>query len=134
MATYFLAKTEPGEYSIDDLERLGEDKWNGVNNPVAVRNLRSMQLGDLVFIYHSGKNPSIVGLAKVVKVAEPDPKNPRSWVPVVKFVKKFSSTISLEEIKSSHLFDDWALVRQGRLSVMPVPEKFITWASKKIDL
>src|SRR5258708_38952358 len=84
--SYFLAKTEPGEYSIDDLERLGHDKWNGVNNPVAVKNLRSMKVGDQVLIYHSGKNPSIVGLARVTEEATPDPKNPKSWVPVVKLV------------------------------------------------
>ena len=131
---YFLAKTEPGEYSIDDLEKLGQDRWNGVNNPVAIRNLRHMKIGDRVLIYHSGKDPSIVGLAQVVEEATPDPKNPRSWVPVVKFVKKFSSVATLSEIKQSHLFDDWALVRQGRLSVMEVPEKFINWLEKKVDL
>jgi predicted RNA-binding protein with PUA-like domain len=129
--SYFLAKTEPREYSIDDLERLGTDKWNGVSNPVAVKNLRSMKLGDKVFIYHSGKNPSIVGLAEVVKEAVPDPNNPRSWVPEVKFEKKFTNIVSLEEIKTSHLFDDWALVRQGRLSVMAVPEKFLSWFGQK---
>ena len=130
MSQYFLAKTEPGEYSIDDLAKKEQDRWDGVTNPVAVKNIKSMELGDKIIIYHSGKNPSIVGLAKVVE-AKVDPKNPKSWVPVFKFVKKFDTTVSLEEIKSSHLFDNFSLVKQGRLSTMPVPENFISWLIKK---
>lgn len=128
---YFLAKTEPTEYAIEDLEKKGEDRWDGVTNPVAAKNIRSMKIGDRVLIYHSGKNPSIVGLAEVTKLAQQDSKNPKSWVPVFKFVKKFETTASLEEIKASHKFDDWALVKQGRLSTMPVPEDFIEWLEKK---
>jgi predicted RNA-binding protein with PUA-like domain len=131
---YFLAKTEPNEYSIDDLSKKGEDRWDGVTNPVAVKNLKSMRVGDQVLIYHSGKAPSVVGLAEVVKEAVLDPKNPKSWVPVFKFVRKFTSTVSLEEIKSSHKFDDWALVRQGRLSTMPVPDSFIQLLKNKAIL
>src|SRR5260221_14436761 len=108
---YFLANTEPGEYSIDDLEKLGKDRWNGVTNPVAVKNIKTMKKGDKVLIYHSGKNPSVVGLAQVIEEATPDPTNARSWVPVLKFVKKFDVTVSLEEIKTSHKFNDFALVR-----------------------
>lgn len=128
---YFLAKTEPGTYSIDDLAKKGHDTWDGVNNYTAINNLKAMKKGDMVLIYHSGKQPMIVGLAEVIEEAKSDPKNPKSWVPVVKFVKKFEQSVSLEEIKTSHLFDDWALVRQGRLSVMPVPEKFLDWFAKK---
>lgn len=131
---YFLAKTEPNTFSIDDLAKKGQDTWDGVNNYTAINNLKAMKKGDQVFIYHSGKDPAIVGLAEVTQEAKPDPKNPKSWVPVVKFVKKFDQIVSLEEIKTSHLFDDWALVRQGRLSVMPVPAKFITWFAKKVEL
>ena len=124
---FFLAKTEPGEYSIDDLAKKGQDQWDGVTNPVAVKNIKLMKVKDRVIIYHSGKNPSLVGLVEVVKVAEVDPKNPKSWVPVFKFLKRFNRLVSLEEIKSSHLFDDWALVKQGRLSTMVVPASFINW-------
>lgn len=128
---YFLAKTEPGEYSIDDLAQAGEDIWDGVTNPVAVKALRSMEVGDRVLMYHSGKNPGVVGLAEVSKVAEPDPKNAKSWIPKFKFIRKFNSEVSLEEIKSSHKFDDWALVRQGRLSTMSVPDSFIAYLKSK---
>jgi predicted RNA-binding protein with PUA-like domain len=128
---YFLAKTEPGEYSIDDLEKKDQDRWDGVTNWTAIHNIKTMKVGDRVLIYHSGKNPSVVGLAEVVKEAEPDPKNPKSWLPVFKFLKKFDVIVTLEEVKSSHQFDDWALVRQGRLSTMPVPEKFITYLKQK---
>lgn len=128
---YFLAKSEPNEYSIDDLEKAGEDPWDGVTNPVAVKHLKSMQLGDRVLFYHSGKNPGVVGLAEVSKVAEVDPKNARSWIPEFKFVKKFPFVVSLVEIKNLHKFDDWALVRQGRLSTMLVPDEFITYLEKK---
>jgi predicted RNA-binding protein with PUA-like domain len=129
---YFLAKTEPSVYSIDDLEKLGEDYWDGVNNPLANRFLKEMKLGDGVLIYHSGTgDPAIVGVAKVSKEAQPDPKNPKSFVPWFRFVSKLEKPVTLREIKESHLFDDWYLVRQGRLSTMPVPDKFIAWLQKK---
>lgn len=129
---YFLAKTEPSVYSIDEMEKISEDYWDGVNNPLANRFLREMKVGDIVLIYHSGiSDPAIVGLAKVSREAEPDKKNPKSYVPWFKFVKKLEIPVSLKEIKESHQFDDWYLVRQGRLSTMPVPEKFVEWLKKK---
>ncbi len=128
---YFLAKTEPNTYSIDDLSKKGQDTWEGVNNYTAINNLKAMKKGDQVLIYHSGKDSAIVGLAEVTKEAIPDPKNPKSWVPIVKFIKKFDQTVSLKEIKDTKKFDDWMLIRQGRLSVMPVPEKFISWLKDK---
>jgi predicted RNA-binding protein with PUA-like domain len=129
---YFLAKTEPHEYSIDDLAKAGEDMWDGVNNPLANRFLREMKKGDFVLIYHSGAEPGVVGIAKVSKEAEPDPRNPKSWVPYFTFVKKLETPVSLKEIKDSHLFDEWYLVRQGRLSTMSVPNEFIEWLKKKV--
>lgn len=129
---YFLAKTEPSVYSIDELERLGEDYWDGVRNPLANRFLKEMQIGDIVLIYHSGTtNPAIVGVAKVSKTAVPDKENPKSFVPWFKFVKKLETPVSLKEIKDSHKFDGWYLVKQGRLSTMPVPEEFIKWLEVK---
>ena len=128
---YFLAKSEPNEYSIDDLEKAGQDMWDGVNNPLANRFLRQMKVGDTVLFYHSGKEPGIVGVAEVSKEAEPDKNNPKSFVPRFKFVKKLETPVSLREIKESHLFDDWYLVKQGRLSTMSVPQEFIEWLKKK---
>lgn len=129
---YFLAKTEPSVYSIDEMEKIGEDYWDGVNNPLANRFLREMKVGDTVLIYHSGTgDPAIVGIAQVSREAEPDKNNPKSWVPWFKFIKKLDTPVSLKEIKESHLFDDWYLVRQGRLSTMPVPEKFVEWLKVK---
>jgi predicted RNA-binding protein with PUA-like domain len=106
--------------------------WDGVNNPLANRFLREMKKGDFVLIYHSGAEPGVVGIAKVSKEAEPDPRNPKSWVPYFTFVKKLETPVSLKEIKDSHLFDEWYLVRQGRLSTMSVPNEFIEWLKKKV--
>lgn len=129
---YFLAKTEPSVYSIDEMEKLGEDYWDGVNNPQANSFIKQMNIGDIVLIYHSGVgDPAIVGVAKVSREAEPDKKNPKSFVPWFEFVRKLEMPVTLREIKASHLFDDWYLVKQGRLSTMPVPEKFIEWLKRK---
>jgi predicted RNA-binding protein with PUA-like domain len=128
---YFLAKTEPGEYSIDDLEKDGVATWDGVANFLAVRYLKSMEPGDKVLIYHSGKNKNITGLAEVVGNSKPDPKNDRSWLVDFKFIRKFDILVTLKDIKESHLFDDTKLVRLGRLSTMEVPIGLIEWLKKK---
>lgn len=128
----YLAKTEPNEYSISDLEKDGKAPWDGVTNFQAVRAIKQMQVGDLVLIYHSGKDPGIVGLAEVIKTAEKDPKNSKSYIPEFKFKKEFKKKVLLSEIKESGLFDDFALVRQGRLSTMLVPEKFVKWLEKQL--
>jgi predicted RNA-binding protein with PUA-like domain len=124
---YFLAKSEPGVYSIDDLERDGQTSWDGVTNPQAVRAIRAMRTGDRVFIYHSGGVSAIVGLAAVVSEPRDDPKNPKSAVVDLAFHARLEPPTSLSEIKKSAQFDDWALVRQGRLSTMEAPEKFVHW-------
>ena len=129
--TYFLAKTEPGTYSIDDLAREKQTTWDGVTNPQAVRALLEMKEGDRVFIYHSGGASAVVGLAEVVKGGRPDPKNPKSALVDVKFFAKLDPPVTLAEIKQSKLFDDWALVRQGRLSTMLAPEKFVEWMRQR---
>ena len=128
---YFLAKTEPNEYSIDDLEKAGEDIWDGVRNFQAIAFLKEMKVGDRILIYHSVVNPGVVGLAEVSKEAIPDPDEPKSVVPTFKFVKKLERPVLLTEIKESKKFDDWYLVRQGRLSTMPVPEEFINFLREK---
>ena len=128
---YFLAKSEPSVYSIDDLKRDHKTTWDGVANPQAVRAIKDMQPGDRVFIYHSGGASAIVGLAQVLTAGRPDPKNPKSAVADLEFLLTLDSPVSLAEIKQSKQFDDWALVRQGRLSTMPVPEKFVSWVRDK---
>ena len=127
IVNYFLAKTEPTVYSIDDLERDGSTIWDGIKNPQALQAVRSMRPGDRVFIYHSGGESQIVGIAEVTSDPVPDPKNEKSWVARLKFLRKLDTPVTLAETKQSGLFNDWALVRQGRLSTMAVPEKFVEW-------
>jgi predicted RNA-binding protein with PUA-like domain len=128
---YFLAKTDPETYSIDQLEKDKRTSWDGVNNPQAVRAIREMRPGDKVFIYHSGGNSAVVGLAKVASEPRDDPKNPKSAVADFEFVGRIDPPVSLAEIKQSKLFDQWALVRQGRLSTMAAPDDFAEWMRKK---
>jgi len=90
-----------------------------------------MQPGDRVFIYHSGGVSAIVGLALVLSPGRPDPKNPKSAVVDLEFLLQLDSPVTLAEVKQSKIFDDWALVRQGRLSTMLVPEKFVSWIREK---
>lgn len=128
---YFLAKTDPETYSIDQLEKEKKTAWDGVRNPQAVRAIQAMRPGDKVLIYHSGGQSGIVGLARVVSEPRPDPKNPKSAVADFEFLGRLDPPVTLAEIKQSNLFGDWALVRQGRLSTMEAPEKFIAWMRKK---
>jgi predicted RNA-binding protein with PUA-like domain len=128
---YFLAKTEPNIYSIGRLETERKTIWDGVTNPLAVRAIRDMKTGDKVFIYHSGGETAVVGLARVSASGRPDPNNPKSAVADFEFLCKFDSPVTLAEIKQSHLFDEWSLVRQSRLSTMPAPESFVAWMRKR---
>ena len=128
---YFLAKTDPETYSIDQMEKEKKTVWDGVTNPQAVRAIREMRPSDKVFIYHSGGLSAIVGLARVASEPRPDPKNPKSAVVDLEFLGRIEPPVSLAEIKQSKLFDDWALVRQGRLSTMAAPESFVEWMRKK---
>ena len=128
---WFLAKSEPQVYSIDRLQKEGKTIWDGVVNPQAVNAIKEMHPGDRVFIYHSGGESQVVGVAKVLTGGRPDPKNPKSAVTDLEFAAKLETPVGLKEIKESHLFDDWALVRQSRLSTMKVPEAFVAWVKKK---
>lgn len=124
---YFLAKTDPETYSIDDLERDKKTVWDGVNNPQAVRAIREMKPGDRVFVYHSGGVSGVVGMATVKSEGRDDPKNPKSAVADFEYNGRLEPPTTLAEIKESGLFADWALVRQGRLSTMAAPENFVKW-------
>ena len=124
---YFLAKTDPETYSIDNLERETKTVWDGVTNPQAVRAIREMRPGDRVFLYHSGGASGVVGLANVRSEPRDDPKNPKSAVVELEFDCRLEPPATLAEIKQSNLFNDWALVRQGRLSTMAAPPAFVEW-------
>lgn len=114
---YYLLKTEPSEYSFADLQRDKVTTWDGVSNPVAVRNLREMEPGSLLIIYETGEHKSAVGTASVVSVDSADPKMP---LVKIKAGKPLPQPVSLAEIKANKLFADSPLVRIGRLSVVPL--------------
>jgi predicted RNA-binding protein with PUA-like domain len=120
---YWILKTEPSTYSFADLQKATRAVWDGVANPVALRNLREMTVGDDVLIYHTGDEKAVVGHARVVKAAYPDPKqdDPRLVVVDLEAGKPLKSPVTLKAIKADPAFAELALVRQGRLSVVPVP-------------
>lgn len=125
--TYFLAKTDPATYSLADLERDQSTTWDGVRNAQAVRAIQNMRPGDEVLIYHSGGASALVGLARVTSQPRPDPHDSKSQVVDLTFVRRLVRPVTLREIKESHLFDDWALIRQSRLSTMSAPDELVTW-------
>ncbi len=116
----WLLKTEPSSYGYDDLEREGTTRWDGVTNPVAVRNLRAMKKGDAVLVYHTGDEKAVVGTALVAREAYADPKAPERVVVDVKAVGRLERPVPLSEIKGLAVFAESPLVRQGRLSVVPL--------------
>ncbi len=124
---YYLAKSEPSVYSIDHLERDRKTVWDGVTNPQAVKAIRAMKPGDRVFFYHSGGVSAVVGIADVLSEGRDDPKNPKSAVVDLAFGGRLDPPTSLADIKQSGQFDDWALVRQSRLSTMEAPARFVEW-------
>ena len=124
---YFLAKTDPGTYSIDDFRRDQQTAWDGVTNAQAVAVIRTMRPGDRVLIYHSGGVSAIVGLAQVVSDPRPDPANSKSAIIDLKLLRLLDPPCTLQEIKAAGQFNDWALIRQSRLSTMAAPDAFIDW-------
>jgi predicted RNA-binding protein with PUA-like domain len=128
---YFLAKTDPDTYALADLKREGKTVWDGVRNPAAVNAIKEMKPGDTVIVYHTGDEKAVVGLAKVVSEPRPDPNNDRSWVADFEYVQDAKKAVTLREIKESHKFDDWALVRMGRLSTMEAPPEFWEWLQQQ---
>jgi predicted RNA-binding protein with PUA-like domain len=128
---YFLAKSEPASYSIEQLQADKNTSWDGVRNPQALRAIREMRPGDRVFIYHSGGESAVVGVAKVISEPRADPKDEKSATVDLEFVSKLKTPVTLKEIKESHLFDDWSLVRQSRLSTMHAPPEFVKWLKER---
>ena len=117
---HYLLKTEPSEYSFDDLQRDKQTTWDGVRNPVALRHLREMPAGAKLVIYHTGEERRAVGTARVLAVDAADPKNPRVKIEAGKALAR---SVSLAEIKAHKAFADSPLLRQGRLSVVPLSEE-----------
>jgi predicted RNA-binding protein with PUA-like domain len=115
----YLLKTEPSTYSFADLQQEGTTIWDGVTNPVAVKNLRGMKAGEQLVIYHTGDEKQVVGAASVVSVDDADPKNPRVKIKAGKAMLK---PTTLAAIKTKALFKDSPLVRQSRLSVVPLTD------------
>lgn len=127
----FLFKTEPGEYSFQQLQADKKTTWTGVSNAAALGHLRTARKGDQVFIYHTGDEKAIVGLAKILTAPYADPAAPglnsrgEIATPVVDLapVKTSKTPLTLAKIKADKRFDDFALVKQSRLSIMPVPDE-----------
>jgi predicted RNA-binding protein with PUA-like domain len=119
MPSNYLLKTEASAYSFADLQRDKVTVWDGVHNPVALRNLGAMKPGDRLIIYHTGDQKSAVGTASVVSVDTSDPKNPAVEL---KAGKPLAKPVTLAEIKSKKIFTDSPLVRMGRLSVVPLTD------------
>jgi predicted RNA-binding protein with PUA-like domain len=122
----YLLKTEPSTYSFADLEREKTTTWDGVSNPVALKNMARMKPGDRLVIYHTGDEKSAVGTASVISIDASDARNPQVKIKVGKAIAK---PVSLADVKASDVFSESPLVRQGRLSVVPLNDrqyKFLT--------
>ena len=116
----YLLKTEPSEYAFADLMKDGATEWDGVSNPVALRNLGGMKTGDHLVIYHTGDEKTAVGTATVVSVDAKDPKKPKVKIQAGKAIAK---PVTLAELKANKLFQDSPIVRMGRLSVVPLTKE-----------
>lgn len=128
MPNYWLLKTEPGSYSFADLERDGTTVWDGVRNNAALKQMRAMQPGDQALIYHTGDERRAVGLAEITSAPYPDPeqddaasrKGPSLVVIDIRPLRRLPQPVTLAAVKTDPFFSEFALVRQGRLSVVPV--------------
>jgi predicted RNA-binding protein with PUA-like domain len=117
---YWLVKQEPEAYSFDDLVRDGKTDWTGVRNFQARNNLQAMKLGDKVLFYHSISEKAVVGLAEVSREQFPDPTDEKWFAVEIKPIEKFAKTVTLAEVKASKMLENIALIKQSRLSVMPL--------------
>jgi len=124
---YYLAKTDPSDYPITRFASEGRTVWDGVTNAQALQAIRAMRPGDRVFIYHSGGQAEVTGLARVAGNPRQDGSNARLWTVEMEFAGMVEPPVTLAEIKASGLFADWLLVRQSRLSTMAAPGSFVEW-------
>ena len=118
----WLLKTEPSDYSWADLERDGSTVWDGVGNNLALKHMRQVATGDRAFVYHTGKERCVVGIARVTSDPYPDPKQDEDRLVVfdIEPVERLAEPVELKAVKADDFFDDFALTRNPRLSVMPV--------------
>ena|SRR5579859_422420 len=119
---HWILKTEPSTYSFDRLVKEKTAVWDGVTNPVALKNIRSMQRGDELMIHHTGDEKAVVGLASVASAPYADPRNAKLTVVDIKAGKALARPVTLAEIRAEPAFKDLALVRMPRLSVVPATE------------
>lgn len=127
---YFLAKTEPSTYSIDDFEKEGTTLWDGVHNHQAITVIKTMHIGDRVFIYHSMSDKKIVGEAEVIGEPFLNSSDERfSWAVEMRFLRRINGP-SLQDFKAEPMFANFQLVRQSRLSTMVVPQEVAEWILK----
>ena len=124
---YWLLKSEPGNWSWDDQLKKGDEGegWDGVRNYQASNNMKKMEIGDLAFFYHSVNEKSIVGIVSIIEKYQDDPtdKTGRFGMVVVKAIKSFTKSVSLSEIKSNKKLQGISLIKQSRLSVMPITKE-----------
>ena len=124
---YWLLKSEPGTWSWDDQLKKGDEGegWDGVRNYQASNNMKKMEIGDLAFFYHSVSQKSIVGIVSIIEKYQDDPtdKTGRFGMVVVKAIKSFTKSVSLSEIKSNQKLQEISLIKQSRLSVMPISKE-----------
>ena len=124
---YWLLKSEPGTWSWDDQLKKGDEGegWDGVRNYQASNNMKKMEIGDLAFFYHSVNEKSIVGIVSIIEKYQDDPtdKTGRFGMVVVKAIKSFTKSVSLSEIKSNQKLQGISLIKQSRLSVMPITKE-----------
>jgi predicted RNA-binding protein with PUA-like domain len=128
---YFLVKTEPSTFSLEDFRKEKITTWEGVRNYQAINTIKTWQIGDIILIYHSVSEARIVGLGKVISTPKKDPNDKISWIADLEFILEFDKKITLKEIKNysqkTNLFTDFTLIRQSRLSVCSCPSDFIAW-------
>ena len=124
MPQKWLFKTEPGEYSYDDLEKDGKTVWSGVHNPLALKYLREMRVGDQILVYHTGSEKSIVGMAEAISDPYPDPnesyEGDKLVVINIKPTRRFRNRVNLHQIKACQDLEEFDLVRLPRLSIVPI--------------
>jgi predicted RNA-binding protein with PUA-like domain len=129
----WLLKTEPDDYALDDLQRDKSTRWDGVTNNAALKHIRSASKGEMAFIYHTGKEKAVVGIAKLTSDPYVDPASDdeRHVVFDVRYVKRLKQPVTLAEIKAEPTLANWELVRQSRLSVVPTPPEVWQWVESR---
>ena len=127
---YWLLKEEPKNYSFDILEKEKNTTWDEIKNNLALKHIKQIKKGDELFIYHSGVEKLIIGIAKAISKPDPNQNNEKLLVFDIKIKKRLKRAISLKEIKSNSIFKDFELVRLPRLSVMPVSQKYWNYIIK----